>query len=467
MRDDTNHLSGKKGGPGGGHAVVIGGSMAGLLAARVLSDHFARVTVIERDRFPEEPVPRRGVPQAHQLHVLLRRGRVILERLFPGLGGELVSAGCPVVDMANDLAWLTPAGWGTRFPSELALISFSRDLLDFGVRRRLSASGVCFLEERDVLGLLPGAGGVAGVRVRSRAGEEEVGADLVVDATGRGSLAPRWLAEIGYPRPEETTVDAHLGYASRLYARPPNFRAGWKGVYVQVAPPDFTRGGVLFPIEGDRWMATLVGGDRDYPPTDERGFMDFARSLRAPTIHETLQGAEPLTPVRRYRATENRRRHYERLSRMPENFLVTGDAACAFNPVYGQGMTTAALGAEALEACLRGDLAGLSKRFQKKLAKVNAAPWMLATGEDYRYRGTEGGTLDLMTRFMHRYMDRVMELSTGDAAVRLRLLKAFNLIEPPTTLFHPYLAAKVLRREIPRRSTDTAPPAERELPGTA
>ena len=420
---------------------MVGGSMAGLLAARVLSDHFGRVTIIERDRFSEGPAPRRGVPQAHQLHVLLKRGKVILERHFPGLGEELIFAGAPVVDMANDLAWLTPAGWGTRFPSELVLIAFSRDLLDFSVRRRLAARGsVRFLEEHDVAGLLPGAGGVAGVRVRSRT-SEEMRADLVVDAAGRGSRAPRWLEEVGYAPPEETAIDAHLGYASRLYGRPPNFRAGWQGVYVQVAPPDFTHGGVLFPIEGDRWMVTLVGGDRNYPPTDVAGFADFARSLRTPAIHEALEGAEPLTPVRRYRATENRRRHYERLSRMPDNFLITGDAACTFNPVYGQGMTTAALGAEALEACLLergvakgGVLTGLSKRFQGKLAKVNAAPWILATGEDYRYRGTEGGTPDRTTRFMHRYMDR------GDGSLhdgRRRAPAPAERVQPHRAAHHP------------------------------
>jgi hypothetical protein len=192
-----------------------------------------------------------------------------------------------------------------------------------------------------------------------------------------------------------------------------------------------------------------------------------------PAIHEALEGAEPLTPVRRYRATENRR-HYERLSRMPDNFLMTGDVAFAFNPVYGQGMTTAALGAEAVEACLLergvakgGVLTGLSKRFQGKLAKVNTAPWILAKGEDYRYRGTEGGTPDRTTRFMHRYMDRVMDLSTMDAGVRLRLLNAFNLIEPPTTLFRSSLAAMVLRREVSRHRRATALPAGRELPGAA
>lgn len=480
MQASTNASPGKD-----GHALVIGGSMAGLLAGRVLSEYFERVTIVERDRLPERSAPRKGVPQAYHLHVLLKRGRIILERLFPGLGNELVAAGAPVLDMAKDVAWLTPAGWGVRFPSELAMIAFSRELLDWHVRRQLDAyhDNVRFLEEHDATGLVPGADGtsVAGAHVRPRNGssgsaEESLRADLVVDATGRGSRAPRWLETLGYPIPPETTINPHLGYVSRIFRRPAGFRPGWKATYVQVAPPEVTRGGVLFPIEGDRWMVTLVGGDRDYPPTDEAGFVNFAKSLRGSTIHEAIKGAEPITPLRRYRATENRRRHYEKLPRQPESFIILGDAACAFNPVYGQGMTTAALGAEALDECLReqrrhrpdGDLGGLAKRFQTKLARANSAPWTLATGEDYRYRGTEGGKPGRMTHFMHRYMDRVIELSTKDAGVRLALLEAFNLIKPPTALFHPSTVAKVLQRAITRRPGAAVPPAyASELPGDA
>lgn len=464
----------------GGDALVIGGSMAGMLAARVLTDRFERVTVVERDRFPEGPAPRKGVPQARHVHALLKRGRITLERLFPGIGDELVAAGAPTLDMANDIAWLNPAGWGVRFPSDLAFVSFSRDLLDWHVRRRLATynGGVRFLEGYDVTGLIPDAAGsgVAGAHVRPRnrpGSKEELRADLVVDATGRGSRAPEWLEALGYPRPEETMIDAHLGDASRVYRRPPGFRADWKMAFVQAAPPDVTRGALLLPIEGDRWMLTLAGRGRDYPPTDEAGFMEFASSLRSPIIREAIEDAEPLSPIHGFRQTANRRRHYEKLPRQPHNFLVTGDAACAFNPVYAQGITTAALGAEALEACLSeqhqhhpsGDLIGLAGRFQKKLAGINKAPWTLATGEDFRVRGVEGGKPNAMNRLMHRYMDRVLELSTKDAGVRLTLLEVFNLLKPPTVILGPAIAVRVLRRAIVRRPRAAVPPTVgRKLP---
>ena len=471
---------------GRSHALVIGGSMAGILAARVLADHFGRVTVVERDRFPEGPAPRKGVPQARHVHALLKRGRLALERLFPGIGEELIAAGAPTLDMVADIAWLNPAGWGVRFPSDLAFVAFSRDLLDWHVRRRLAADhdgGVRFLEGYDVTGLIPDTAGtgVAGARVSARnrpggGGEEGLRADLVVDATGRGSRAPEWLEALGYGRPAETVVNAHLGDASRVYRRPPGFRADWKMAFVQAAPPDVTRGGLLLPIEGDRWMLTLVGRDRDYPPTDEEGFMSFASSLRSPIIRDAIENAEPLSPIHGYRATANRRRHYEKLPRQPHNFLVTGDAACAFNPVYAQGMTAAALGAETLQACLReqrrrrsgGHLTGLSRGFQKRLAGINKAPWMLATGEDFRVRGVEGGKPNAINRFMHRYMDRVLELSTHDVGVRLALLEVFNLVKPPTAILSPPIAAKVLRRAILRRPGAAVPPAAGgELPEAA
>ncbi len=453
---------------GGGHALVIGGSMAGLLAARVLSEHFGRVTIVERDRFPEGPGFRKGVPQSKHLHAFMIRGRQIAERLFPGLEEELEEAGAVYLDSANDFEWLTPAGFAPRFHSGLPLLMCSRDLLEWAVRKRVTAlPQVHFLERTDVTDLLPtpDGKGVAAVKVRSRDGrggtrsEEPLRADLVVDASGRNSNASKWLEALGYTPPEETYINSHLGYASRVYRRPERFDGDWKGLNAQATPPEVTRGGVLLPLEGDRWMVTLSGVGGDYPPTDEEGFMDFARSLRTTILYEAIKDAEPLSDISGYRDTANRRRHYEKLSRQPDNFLVTGDAASAFNPVYAQGMTTAALGAEVLEESLRerdvakgGDLAGLSKRFQKKLAKATAGSWLLATGEDFRVRGVEGGEATFATRLTHRYMDRVLELSLRDLAIRRTFLEVFHMLEPPTALFGPAVVAKVLREAVARKA---------------
>ena len=457
MNTSENHKENGSPRPESRHAVVLGGSLAGLLAARVLSDHFEHVTLIERDVYPETPETRRGVPQANHVHGLLVRGRQVLEELFPGVQDEMIADGAPLLDIANDFAWYTRAGWGIRFPSDLQVLAFTRPLLDFHVRRHLSRNPrVEIIDNTDVLSLLPGSveNRLSGVLVCPRTSDidrrvaKAISADLVVDATGRASRAPRWLTELGYEAPEETIVNAHLGYASRLYRIPENFNGDWTCAFIQAAPPERKRGAILFRVEGDRWLVTLVGGGGGYPPSDELGFLEFARSPPIHTIYDAMRSAEPVSPIKTHRATENRLRHYDR-SKLPHNFLLLGDAVCAFNPVYGQGMTIASLGAVTLEQCLRErgadqSLTGLSTRFQKQLAKVNKAPWLLATGEDYRYVETEGAGPGVMTKFMHRYMEHVLLLATKSVAVRRVLLEAFNILRPPTALFHPRVLFRVL-----------------------
>ncbi len=346
------------------HAVVVGGSLAGMLAARVLSDHFDGVTLLERDRFTETPAARKGLPQGRHVHVLLERGRGAMERFLPGLTRELVRAGAEPLDATRDVAWMNPYGWYVRFPGDLLLLASTRDLIDWGVRGRVAAlPNVRIHQGADVAGLIRGPGDgarVAGVRLRSRtAGAEvdrggaELAADLVVVADGRNSRLPEWLTALGYEPPEETVVNSFQGYASRFYRPPAEFESDWKALYIQQAPPGDPRGGLVSPVEGGRWLVSLVGGDGHYPPTDEAGFLDGVRTLRIPDLYEAIRDAEPLGPIVGYRATENRLRHYERGGCWPEGLVALGDAVCALNPVYGQGMTTAVLGAEVLDRCLR------------------------------------------------------------------------------------------------------------------
>lgn len=448
-----------------GHAVVVGGSMAGLLAARVLADHFRRVTVVDRDRFPETPAFRKGVPQSRFPHVLLPSGLAVLRRLFPGIAEELVSFGAVRYLWPRDALWLTPGGWSGRFAHDegRVALSQSRELVEWVVRRRVTALGnVRVLEGRQVTGLLASADRreVTGVSLRSRpsaraeAGTiEKLRADLVVDASGRGSRAPRWLKELGYEPPEETRIDAFLGYAGRTYAVPPALRADWRIIFIQANPPADGRGGILLPVEEGRWSVALFGGGGDYPPTDEEGFLAFAKNLRSPVLYEAIRNAEPLTPVHGYRRTANQRRHYEHMGRLPERFLVTGDATCAFNPVYGQGMSVAAAEAAALEGCLReqrrehpnGELDGLPRRFQKEVARSHAGAWLIVSGEDLRYPTAEGGRRGLPTRLSHRYFDRVVRAAMVDPAVNLAFVDVIGLLSPPTSLFRPSVLLRVLR----------------------
>ncbi|MCW5849736.1 MAG: FAD-dependent monooxygenase [Anaerolineae bacterium] len=434
----------------GEYAVVIGGSVAGLLAARVLADHFERVTVVERDHFPAGDGMRKGVPQGLHPHVLLARGREILETLFPGLTDELVAAGAVRMNFTADLLNLSPMGWGVRFPSAIIEPALTRPLLESRIRRHVAAHPrLSFVEGCDVVGLLAAHGrDVDGVRIRQRGqtegegGVEDLAANLVVDASGRTSRSPQWLQELGYPAVAETVINSFLGYSTATFEPLAGFEPGWKGLYIQPAPPTHLRGGVIWPVEGGRWMVGLVGMARDYPPTDEAEFMAFARSLRTPIFYEAIRNMRRLTPIAGYRTTENRLRHYERLVAWPGGFVVVGDAVCAFNPVYGQGMSAAAMGALELDGAL-GELAAdgatgaWGQRFQKRLAARNASVWQLATGADLRSPATEGALPGPLDRLMYRYLDRVFLRSTVDPQVALTVVEVLHLQKPASALLHP------------------------------
>jgi flavin-dependent dehydrogenase len=376
------------------HAVVIGASLAGLCAARALAEHVDRVTVLERDELPDQPVVRKGVPQAHHLHVLITAGQRALEELFPGLLAELHDLGAIPVSMPYDVLYLTATGWRQRFPAAThQLVGASQELIDWSVRRRLAAHPrVEFRTGHDAVGLLPAPGGdaIAGVRVRSRtagAPPRDLAADAVVDASGRGSRTPDWLAELGYPRPDEVRIDAGLGYASRRYVLRDEVGRDWKTITILPAPPHTLTGAVLFPIESGRWMVTLGGIGDARPPTDERGFLEFARTLRSPLIYEAIRDGRPDSPIHGFRQTSNHRRQYELMPRFPTGLLVVGDAACSFNPVYGQGMSVAARTAVELARHLRtrtGPIL-LDQAAQALAADCAAPAWMIATGADRSY----------------------------------------------------------------------------------
>ncbi len=445
------------------HVIVIGSSIAGLLASRILTNHFDLVTIVERDFLPQVNAFRPGAPQSRQLHVLLQRGQDILEQLFPGFRDQLVAAGAHLIDLAGELAWLSPAGWGVRFPSDVTITSCGRTLLEWRIRQRiLTIPQIDFLQGSEVTCLLSNENntGVDGVSVASRHrsglktaySNQLSSADLVVDATGRGSKAPQWLDMMGYPTPLETSINPHLGYASRIYQLPADFQSDWRAMYLQPAPPTTVRGGGLYPLEKNRWIVTLWGGDGDYPPTTEFGFLEFARSLPSPLLYKAISLATPLSPIYGYRATENRLRHYEQLDCWPEGFVLLGDAVCAFNPLYAQGMTVAALGALTLEQCLQeqrrhqpdGSLVGLAQRFQKQLAKVNAAPWRFAISTDYTYRSTVGGSPTWGMQLIQRYLAQIFLLSTKSVKIRKVLLDVLSFLQPPTALFHPRIIIRVI-----------------------
>ncbi|AUX43599.1 hypothetical protein SOCE26_050490 [Sorangium cellulosum] len=450
--------------PALGHAIVVGGSMAGLVVARTLKEHFARVTVVERDHYPSEPTPRRGVPQSRHIHIVLTRGRQELERLFPDLGADLEKDGAITFDYGRGATLFFRGGALAPFDSQLVVRACTRPLLDHHIRRYLAASGVSFLEGRRVVGLTPSedGGAVTGVLLQQDGGAgERLAGDLVVDACGRGSRAAAWLKELGFEAPAETVIDSALSYTCQLYTPRPDFSPSWNLLSTMPRAPHQPRSGAIFRVEGNRWFVCFATMGDDEPPGDEASFRAFARTLPSPALFEALSQAEPVGPVNRSGSTENRLRHYERLSRFPGGFVLVGDSVCALNPIYGQGITSAALGALALGAELArhrrarpgGDLRDFGRRFQKRLAKLNEETWRLAVGGDAAWPQTRGlDQAGILGKFLvgwpgslfRSYGDLVVEAAAHQPDVARVMMEVMHMVRPSGAILTPGMMARVL-----------------------
>lgn len=445
----------------GEKAVVIGGSMAGLLAARVLSETYVEVIIIERDTLPVDGGPRKGVPQGQHAHALLARGQEILEALFPGLTQHLVNQDAP----RGSGRFYAGGGYFCRIEHGPEMLFVSRPCLETEVRARvLTLPNVHILENYNALGLTTteDRNRVTGVRlIRRQTGsaEEILSAALVVDASGRGSRTPAWLESLGYARPEVELVEVKMGYASRFYHRQPDHLNG--DLIANVAPtPNKRRACGMLAQEGDRWIVTLAGYFGDYPPTDEPGFLEFAKSLPVPDVYEVIRTATPLSDPVPFKFPANQRRHYEKLSRFPEGFLVIGDAICSFTPIYGQGMTVAALEALALQVCLEAGLEQLAQRFFKQASKIVDMAWSIATGNDLSISEAKA-TLPAPKRFINWYMGKLQIAARYDPVVALAFMRVANLMAPPPSVLHPLITLRVLggnlrSKKIPRSIKSSA-----------
>lgn len=432
-------------------AVVIGGSIAGLLTARVLAESFESVTIIESDKLPVEPDKRRGVAQSVQPHVLFTKGYRILEELFPGIGDDLSAAGALSIDWAREFHVYIQGKWSLNPTEASDIVSFtcSRPLLEWVIRRRLQQfSNVQFLEQHRVIGLLTDSNSshITGLRLKPlvKDGYEKFTTSLVVDAGGRRSNAPQWLKDLGFKAPPETVINPYLGYATRRYKKPSGFKQDWKVMLISQEPPLGKRLGYLASIEGEEWIATLGGYGGDFPPLDDRGFLEFASTLLSDKFYETIKNAEPVSPIYAHRATANRQRHYEQID-LPDGFVTLGDAVCALCPVYGQGMTVSALSAMVLKDWLKEDKL-IPNKFQKKLAKSNNYHWMVATASDSRFPTTAGrSNPNAVSKFLGWYNQRLMQSINQDADLYTLFIETSHLLRSPLAFYHPRVLLKVLR----------------------
>jgi 2-polyprenyl-6-methoxyphenol hydroxylase-like FAD-dependent oxidoreductase len=435
-------------------AVVIGGSLAGMSAAKVLSSAFDEVVVLDRDHFPTEVSARSGVPQSKHAHALLERGENELEKLFPGFASQMEAGGALRFDAGVGLATLRAPGWQDVGPNGHDSLWSSRDLLESTVRRLfLRGSNAQVREGAQVLGISASLGPkprVTGVRFRVEGGSEEhIAADLIVDASGRNTHSDDWLKQLGIPAPTMQRVDAKAGYASRFYKAPAHEHRPrsmwWQGLWVEWQPPMMPRGAVIFPIEGDRWLVTAAGIGDDRPPTDEDGFVRFLDTLASPAVAQAVALAEPISAISGNRAMANVFRRYDTWQTPLLGFIALGDAACAFNPIYGQGMSCATASAGILGEVLAQTGPGdrLSPAFLKRQGKFLGSVWDLATGADFKWPTTEGPRPNIPAP-IGKYIDVAFEQSHRNAALRRHVAPVFYLTGPFTRFFHPRYMAQVL-----------------------
>jgi 2-polyprenyl-6-methoxyphenol hydroxylase-like FAD-dependent oxidoreductase len=445
----------------GEHAVVLGASMGGLLAARVLADFYETVTVVERDVLPETSANRRGVPQGRHVHLLLGRGSQVLDELFPGFLDELVAAGAPSFD--GDMSKLYLSNGGHLFPrsgraKDVPFFLPSRPLLESHVRRRVRAvANVTVLDGHDVVELTstPPRDRVTGALVRARpdGGERVLGADLVVDAMGRGARTPAFLEGLGYGCPVEDHLGMRLAYSSQLLRIPPGML---NELMVIIGPvPGRPTGMALFGNENNTWMFSVIGMVGREPPDELAEMLAFVEDFAPAHVLAAIRAGEPLAEVARYRMPSSQWRRYDKMRRFPAGLLVFGDAICSFNPVYGQGMTVAALEALALQRCLRRGEDGLARRHFRATAKAVGVAWQMATGADLSLPEVEGPR-PLPVRIANNYVDRVLAAAESDIVVAEQFARVIAFLDPPTSLFHPALIARVATTNLRRRKGDHA-----------
>ena len=449
--------------PVGATAVVIGASMAGLCAARVLSKRFGRVVVIERDELPAGPEARALVPQGRHPHLLLAAGARMLEGWFPGILDELRAGGAVDVDLCEDFYWYQGGGCQRRPASQVRGPAMSRPLLERTVRRRVEMlRNVTIRDRTAVEGLLTDASGarIAAVRL---GGGDAVTSDLVVDASGRPARTLRWLQELGYEPPPSTTVEVDTRYVSRMYRRTDAPQRDWKAAAV-IGDPATKRLAMLLPMEGDRWILAIAGINGESAPADGEGMLAYARTFESPVIADVIAASEPIGEPVTHRFPANQRRHVEQLRRFPLGWILIGDAICSFDPIYGQGMTSAALQAEALGEHLDRWHAvdrAFARSYFRRVSRIVSVPWSIAVGGDFVYEGTTGKK-PFGTDIVNRYMNQVVKAGQRDDQVVVRLNEVVALLRSPQTLMAPAFMLRVLRAA--RQGATTQPATQGFLP---
>lgn len=449
-------------------AIVIGASMSGLLAARILSERFAHVMVLERDELPTTPAARKGTPQVGHAHALLARGRRILEELFPGFTQSLCDRGAKLCDSGSEVKVAVGGRVLARTASGEMGVVCSRPLIEDEIRNRVRAlSNVQLMTRIDVMECIfdKPLNRLTGVRIRVREAMEALAedgvlaADLVVDCSGRGSHAPQWLRNWGFEAPEEERVTVGVGYTTAYFERC-DAHCNNVAVVVSQATAAMPFPAVMIaqePEQGDtrpRWVVTFGGFAGDHPEATLDGLRRRSLKSGSEEISRIVHDAPLLSSITRYGFPFSQRRRYERLRRFPERFLVMGDAIASFNPIYGQGMTVAACEALALRCSLARGLAELHRSFFAAAAKSIDNPWQIAVGADLSIPSVQGKR-PFIKRAINAYMRKVFVAAEHDAAVTVAFRNVTQMLNSPASLFHPAIVARVIWQNLRHAADET------------
>jgi 2-polyprenyl-6-methoxyphenol hydroxylase-like FAD-dependent oxidoreductase len=435
------------------HAVVCGGSMAGLLAAKVLSDFYSSVTVIERDELPPGTFQRRGVSQGRHLHMMLSGGIPYLVKLFPGVIDDLRDAGAIVLEHPDDPTLFhlsvgdrafSESGRFTR-SADMTVVLASRPLLEGVVRRRVrEIANITVLDGHDATESVLASGRVSAIRVvnRETCSETLLAADLVVDATGRAARTPAFLEAHGFQRPTERRHPIDLSYSSQFFRLPPG-RLTRKAV-IDVPTLEKPSGAGLLAYEDETAIVTVIGYAGYKTPTELAGFMAAAADCLPPDISAVLHASEPIGDISVQHYPVSVWRRYDKLKRFPPGYLVIGDAVCSFNPVFGQGMTSAAVQASVLHRSLSDSGDELSRRFFRASAKKLAPMWWANRITDYTIMPGHNSAQLALKKLANLGMDKVWAAATTDTVLAETVLRQMQHLDPPTTLFKPAALKRVV-----------------------
>ena len=434
------------------HAIVLGGSIAGLLTARILAQYIEKVTIIEKDVLPINPGTRKSVPQGHHPHVILSKALQLIEKWFPEFIDDMASVGAIPVDPANDVCWFFPLSWMPRYSSGIKVLSSLRPQIEWCLKKSLLASfsNVTILENHSAIGLFTNKDNtcITGVKLKTPFGDiEQMDATITIDTTGHTSRTPDWLASIGYEKPKEEEVVINVGYTTRIYKRPDDFKEGWRGYGILPDFPKTSRGAVLSTVQNNQWIISLTGYSGDHAPVDDIGFMQFARSLPKTHLYNLLKNETPLSSTKVFKLLKIRRRYYEKLSHFPDGLIVLGDALCTFNPIFGQGITVASICAEELERLLQKgvtpDMKRFSETFHLKASKRVSMAWHLSNIINFSYSQVKTKRRMFLPS-MRWFLKKTLETCSKNPKVGQVFLELFQMNTGIKTIANPSFLFPIL-----------------------